>query len=109
MLIPPDSMPGWKVSTIGDDIAWLQPGPDGRLYAINPESGYFGVAPGTNAKTNRNAYETVQHDTMFTNVALTASNEPWWEGLPGQPVTDWQGRPFDPGTARPRTRIPASR
>jgi len=96
MLIPPDSMPGWKVSTIGDDIAWLQPGPDGRLWAINPESGYFGVAPGTNAKTNRNAFEMVHRDTLFTNVALTASNEPWWEGLDGQPITDWQGRPYDP-------------
>jgi len=96
MLIPPDSLPGWKVFTIGDDIAWLQPGPDGRLWAINPESGYFGVAPGTNAKTNRNAYEMIRHDTLFTNVALTANNEPWWEGLDGQPVTDWLGRPYDP-------------
>ncbi|MGA8709051.1 MAG: phosphoenolpyruvate carboxykinase (GTP) [Steroidobacteraceae bacterium] len=111
MLIPPDSMPGWKVSTIGDDIAWLQPGPDGRLYAINPESGYFGVAPGTNARTNRNAFEMVQRDTLFTNVALTASNEPWWEGLPGQPVTDWQGRPFDPRNgpaAHPNSRFTVS-
>jgi len=95
MLIPPDSLPGWKITTIGDDIAWLQPGPDGRLWAINPESGYFGVAPGTNAKTNRNAFEMVRHDTLFTNVALTANNEPWWEGLEGQPVTDWQGRPYE--------------
>jgi len=96
MLIPPDSLPGWKVFTIGDDIAWLQPGRDGRLWAINPEAGYFGVAPGTNAKTNRNAYETIRHDTLFTNVALTAENEPWWEGLDGQPVIDWQGRAYDP-------------
>jgi phosphoenolpyruvate carboxykinase (GTP) len=95
MLIPPDSLPGWKITTIGDDIAWLQPGPDGRLWAINPESGYFGVAPGTNAKTNRNAFEMVRHDTLFTNVALTANNEPWWEGLDGQPATDWQGRPYE--------------
>jgi phosphoenolpyruvate carboxykinase (GTP) len=95
MLIPPDSMPGWKITTIGDDIAWLQPGPDGRLWAINPESGYFGVAPGTNAKTNRNAFDMVRKDTIFTNVALNADNEPWWDGLEGQPVTDWQGRPFD--------------
>ncbi len=95
MLIPPDSLPGWKITTIGDDIAWLQPGPDGRLWAINPESGYFGVAPGTNAKTNRNAFEMVRHDTLFTNVALTANNEPWWEGLEGQPATDWLGRPYE--------------
>jgi phosphoenolpyruvate carboxykinase (GTP) len=96
MLIPPDSLPGWKVFTIGDDIAWLQPGADGRLWAINPESGYFGVAPGTNAKTNRNACEMIRHDTLFTNVALTANNEPWWEGLDGQPATDWLGRAYDP-------------
>jgi len=96
MLIPPESLPGWKVFTIGDDIAWLHPGPDGRLWAINPESGFFGVAPGTNAATNRNAYETVHHDTIFTNVALTADNEPWWEGREGQPVIDWLGRPYDP-------------
>ena len=96
MLIPPASLPGWKVQTIGDDIAWLQPGPDGRLWAINPESGYFGVAPGTNASTNRNAFEMIRHDTLFTNVALTANNEPWWEGLDGQPQTDWLGRPYDP-------------
>jgi phosphoenolpyruvate carboxykinase (GTP) len=95
MLIPPDSMPGWKVRTVGDDIAWLQPGRDGRLWAINPESGYFGVAPGSNARTNRNAFEMVHRDTLFTNVALTADNEPWWDGLDGQPATDWLGRPFD--------------
>jgi phosphoenolpyruvate carboxykinase (GTP) len=95
MLIPPDSLPGWKVSTVGDDIAWLQPGADGRLWAINPEAGYFGVAPGTNAKTNRNAFETIRRDTLFTNVALNAANEPWWEGLEGQPVIDWQGRAYD--------------
>jgi phosphoenolpyruvate carboxykinase (GTP) len=97
MLIPPDTLPGWKVFTIGDDIAWLHPGPDGRLWAINPESGYFGVAPGTNASTNRNADQTIRRDTLFTNVALTADNEPWWEGrTEGRPVTDWQGRPYDP-------------
>jgi phosphoenolpyruvate carboxykinase (GTP) len=95
MLIPPDSLPGWKVFTIGDDIAWLQPGPDGRLWAINPESGYFGVVPGTNANTNRNADQMIRRDTLFTNVALTAGNEPWWEGrLEGSPVTDWLGKPY---------------
>jgi phosphoenolpyruvate carboxykinase (GTP) len=111
MLIPPNSMPGWKVETIGDDIAWLQPGRDGRLYAINPEAGYFGVAPGTNAKTNRNAYETIRHDTIFTNVALTADNEPWWEGREGKPVIDWQGRPYDPANgpaAHPNARFTVS-
>ncbi|HEY3731277.1 MAG TPA: phosphoenolpyruvate carboxykinase (GTP) [Steroidobacteraceae bacterium] len=97
MLIPPESLPGWKVFTVGDDIAWLQPGPDGRLWAINPESGYFGVVPGTNAETNRNADRMIRHDTLFTNVALTADNEPWWDGrTEGQPITDWRGRPYDP-------------
>ena len=96
MLIPPDSMPGWEVFTVGDDICWMQPGPDGRLWAINPESGYFGVAPGTSPKTNRNAYDMIRKDTLFTNVALTADNEPWWEGIgSGTPVIDWQGRPYD--------------
>ncbi len=96
MLIPPGSMPGWEVFTVGDDIAWLHPGPDGRLWAINPESGYFGVAPGTGQKTNKNAYDMIRKDTLFTNVAVTAANEPWWEGIgQGEPVTDWQGRPYD--------------
>ena len=96
MLIPPDSMPGWKVWTVGDDIAWLHPGPDGRLYAINPEAGYFGVVPGTNRATNRNAFDMIHRDTLFTNVALTADNEPWWEGRKlNTPVLDWQGKPFD--------------
>jgi phosphoenolpyruvate carboxykinase (GTP) len=112
MLIPPGSMPGWKVFTVGDDIAWLHPGHDGRLYAINPEAGYFGVVPGTNAKTNRNAYDMIRRDTLFTNVALTANNEPWWEGLDdGQPVTDWLGQPFDAGkgpAAHPNARFTVS-
>jgi phosphoenolpyruvate carboxykinase (GTP) len=112
MLIPPDSLPGWKVFTVGDDIAWLHPGADGRLWAINPESGYFGVVPGTNPETNRNAYEMIRRDTLFTNVALTADNEPWWEGLSrGKPAFDWQGRPFDPSrgpAAHPNSRFTVS-
>ena len=112
MLIPPDSMPGWKVFTVGDDIAWLHPGPDGRLWAINPEAGYFGVAPGTNPETNRNAYDMIRHDTLFTNVALTADNQPWWEGLKdGTPVIDWQGRPYDKAhgpAAHPNSRFTVS-
>jgi phosphoenolpyruvate carboxykinase (GTP) len=112
MLIPPDSLPGWKVFTVGDDIAWLHPGPDGRLWAINPEAGLFGVVPGTNAETNRNAYEMIRRDTLFTNVALTADNQPWWEGLSsGKPVLDWQGRPYDPANgpaAHPNSRFTCS-
>jgi len=112
MLIPPHSMPGWRVHTIGDDIGWLHPGPDGRLWAINPESGYFGVAPGTNPETNRNAYDMIRRDTLFTNVALTADDQPWWEGLPsGKPVIDWQGRPYDPArgpAAHPNSRFTVS-
>jgi phosphoenolpyruvate carboxykinase (GTP) len=95
MLIPPASMPGWKVWTLGDDIAWLHPGDDGRLRAINPEAGYFGVVPGTNRASNRNAFDMIAKNTIFTNVAITADNEPWWEdkGV-GEPVTDWQGNPY---------------
>jgi phosphoenolpyruvate carboxykinase (GTP) len=96
MLIPPESLPGWKVFTVGDDIAWLHPGDDGRLWAINPEAGYFGVVPGTNRATNRNAFDMISHDAIFTNVALTADDEPWWEGRKKYvPVTDWRGRPYD--------------
>jgi len=109
MLIPPASMPGWKVFTIGDDIAWLHPGADGRLWAINPESGYFGVVPGTSPKTNRNACEMIRRDTLFTNVAVTRDNEPWWEGLDNSvPAIDWLGRPYDPArgpAAHPNSRF----
>ena len=110
MLIPPDTMPGWKVWTIGEDIAWLHVGTDGRLRAINPEAGFFGVVPGTSPKTNRNAYEMIHHDTIFTNVALTADNEPWWEGrVRGTPVVDWQGKPYDKATATGPAAHPNSR
>ena len=112
MLVPPASMPGWRIWTLGDDIAWLHPGPDGRLWAINPEAGYFGVVPGTNVQTNRHAYEMIRHGTIFTNVALTADNEPWWEGLDeGKPAFDWQGRPYDPAkgpAAHPNSRFTVS-
>jgi len=95
MLIPPESHAGWKVRTIGDDIAWLHLDSNGQLRAINPEAGYFGVVPGTNEKTNPNAYDTIQSDTIFTNVAVTASNEPWWEEkTTGEPTIDWKGNPY---------------
>ncbi len=113
MLIPPEGyrQDGWKVWTVGDDICWMRPGEDGRLYAINPEAGFFGVAPGTSSATNSNALQSVARDTIFTNVAVTADNQPWWEGLPGTPVTDWQGRPYDPANgpaAHPNSRFTVS-
>jgi phosphoenolpyruvate carboxykinase (GTP) len=113
MLIPPASMPGWKVWTVGDDICWMRRGADGRLYAINPEAGYFGVAPGTSAKTNPNALKMLDRDAIFTNVAMTADQRPWWEGLnkTDTPAFDWQGRPFDPArgpAAHPNARFTVS-
>jgi phosphoenolpyruvate carboxykinase (GTP) len=112
MLIPPESHPGWKTWTLGDDIAWLHLDPDGRLCAINPEAGYFGVVPGTNLKTNKNAYNMIRSDTIFTNVAVTADNQPWWEGKKsGQPALDWRGRKYDSGNgpaAHPNSRFTVS-
>jgi phosphoenolpyruvate carboxykinase (GTP) len=109
MLIPPQEYKGWKITTVGDDICWMRPGEDGRLWAINPEAGFFGVAPGTSAKTNPNALAMLDRDAIFTNVAVTANNEPWWEGKDEQtPVTDWQGRPYDPArgpAAHPNSRF----
>ncbi len=109
MLVPPDSLPGWKVETIGDDIAWLAPGFDGRLYAINPEHGYFGVVPGTSPNTNPHAYDMIHRDTIFTNVAQTDNREPWWEGrTEGTPAWDWQGKPItddDGAAAHPNSRF----
>jgi phosphoenolpyruvate carboxykinase (GTP) len=102
MLVPPESMPGWKVWTVGDDIAWLRPGPDGRLWAVNPEAGFFGVAPGTSHKTNPTAFEMIRRNTIYTNVALRPDGTPWWEGHDDPPpaeALDWQGRPWSPGSA----------
>lgn len=113
MLVPPAEYEGWKIWTVGDDICWMHPGPDGRLWAVNPEAGYFGVAPGTSVKTNPNAMAMLNHDTIFTNVAVDGENKPWWEGMgSGVPVTDWLGKAYDPAkggkAAHPNARFTVS-